>query len=63
MRVTEADTDIPDQISKMPASDQEDVKQVREGLSNVLGGSMQNPLGKEASDLGDRLTGPFTGRS
>lgn len=53
---------LKDQISKMPASDQRDVQDLKAGLSNVLGGSMKNPLGDRAGDLGDDLTKPFTGR-
>lgn len=51
-----------DQISKMPASDQQDVKELQQGLGNVLGGGLQNPLGKEAGNFGDELSSPLTGR-
>lgn len=37
---------MKDAVDRVPASDQEDVKQVKQGLGNALGGSMQNPLGK-----------------
>ncbi|GAM85381.1 hypothetical protein ANO11243_033880 [Dothideomycetidae sp. 11243] len=50
------------QISKLPASDQEDVKGLQKGLGNALGGTMQNPLGKFAGDTADDLTIPLTGR-
>lgn len=55
-------TKSSDQISKLPASDQEDVKQLKKGLSNVLGGSLKNPLGEKAGDAGDEVTKPVTGR-
>ncbi|KAI9692091.1 MAG: hypothetical protein M1820_009526 [Bogoriella megaspora] len=51
-----------DQISKLPTSDQQDVKDAQKGLGNALGGALNNPLGKEAGDTGDKLTSPFTGR-
>jgi hypothetical protein len=51
-----------DQISKMPASDQEDIKEFKKGLGNALGGAAKNPIGKEGGDLADKLTSPFTGR-
>lgn len=50
------------QINKIPASDQEDVKEVRQGVANLTGGALQNPLGKNAGDAADSLTSPFTGR-
>ncbi|KAF2151685.1 hypothetical protein K461DRAFT_279169 [Myriangium duriaei CBS 260.36] len=53
---------LKDQISKLPASDQEDVKELQKGLGNALGGTLQNPLGKFAGDTADGLTSPFTGR-
>jgi hypothetical protein len=40
---------MKDQISKVPASDQEDVKELKKGLGNAVGGGMQNPLGKFVS--------------
>lgn len=51
-----------DQISKLPASDQEDVKQLKKGLGNALGGALKNPLGDKAGDTADDATKPFTGR-
>lgn len=51
-----------DQINKIPASDQQDVKDLKKGLGNALGGSLQNPLGKEVGNAGDQLTSPLTGR-
>ncbi|KAF2013471.1 hypothetical protein BU24DRAFT_424487 [Aaosphaeria arxii CBS 175.79] len=51
-----------DQISKIPASDQEDVKQLKTGLGNAVGGGMKNPLGEAAGETADTLTSPFTGR-
>jgi hypothetical protein len=53
---------VKDQISKVPASDQQDVKDLKKGLGNALGGAVNNPAGKEGGDLGDKLTSPFTGR-
>jgi len=53
---------MKDQISKIPASDQEDVANLKKGLGNALGGSMQNPIGDKGGDLADDLTSPFTGR-
>jgi hypothetical protein len=46
----------------MPASDQEDVKNLKKGLGNIAGDSVNNPLGKFAGDTGDDATRPFTGR-
>jgi len=53
---------LKDQISKVPDSDQRDVRELKSGLSNVLGGATQNPLGERGGELGDDLTKPFTGR-
>jgi len=53
---------LKDQISKVPASDQEDVKDLKAGLGNVLGGATQNPVGEEGGELADQLTSPLTGR-
>ncbi|KAF2231145.1 hypothetical protein EV356DRAFT_535718 [Viridothelium virens] len=53
---------MKDQISKLPASDQKDVKDLQKGLGNALGGALQNPLGKQAGDTGDKVTSPLTGR-
>ncbi|KAF4556059.1 Hypothetical protein D9617_2g060260 [Elsinoe fawcettii] len=50
------------QINKVPASDQQDVKDLKKGISNVAGGALQNPLGKQAGETTDRLTSPLTGR-
>ncbi|KAF2793063.1 hypothetical protein K505DRAFT_325709 [Melanomma pulvis-pyrius CBS 109.77] len=51
-----------DQISKIPASDQEDVKQFKKGLGNTVGGAVSNPLGEAGGEAADTLTSPFTGR-
>ncbi|PSN63398.1 hypothetical protein BS50DRAFT_577143 [Corynespora cassiicola Philippines] len=51
-----------DQIDKIPASDQENVKQFKKGLGNAVGGSMQNPLGEAGGEAADTLTSPLTGR-
>ncbi|KAF1997636.1 hypothetical protein P154DRAFT_440689 [Amniculicola lignicola CBS 123094] len=51
-----------DQISKIPASDQEDVKQLKKGLGNAVGGGMNNPLGEAGGETLDSVTSPFTGR-
>lgn len=40
---------MKDTISKVPASDQEDVKELKKGLGNAAGGALQNPLGKAVS--------------
>lgn len=56
------DSRATDQISKVPASDQEDVKELKSGLSNLGGGALQNPLGKFAGDSADDATKDFTGR-
>ncbi|EON64202.1 hypothetical protein W97_03432 [Coniosporium apollinis CBS 100218] len=53
---------VKDQINKLPASDQEDIKDLKKGLGNALGGGLQNPLGKTVGDVGDDLTRDFTGR-
>ena len=52
----------PDQINKIPASDQKEVKDLKSGLGNAVGGVLQNPLGKEVGNVGDSLTSPLTGR-
>lgn len=51
-----------DQISKIPASDQEDVKQFKKGLGNAVGGGLNNPIGETSGETADRLTSPLTGR-
>ncbi|KAF1912511.1 hypothetical protein BDU57DRAFT_368327 [Ampelomyces quisqualis] len=51
-----------DQINKIPASDQEDIKSLKKGLGNAMGGLTQNPLGEQAGEATDRLTSPLTGR-
>ncbi|KAK4550040.1 hypothetical protein LTR36_003007 [Oleoguttula mirabilis] len=53
---------MKDAIGKVPASDQEDIKELQKGLGNVAGGGLQNPLGKFAGNLGDDATKDFTGR-
>ncbi|KAK3117380.1 hypothetical protein LTR53_001294 [Teratosphaeriaceae sp. CCFEE 6253] len=53
---------MKDTIGKMPASDQQDVKELQEGLGNFAGGGMQNPLGRFAGDSADDATQGFTGR-
>lgn len=40
---------MKDAVGKIPASDQEDVKELKQGLGNALGGGLQNPLGKFVS--------------
>jgi hypothetical protein len=52
----------PDQINKIPASDQEDIKNVKKTLGNLAGGATNNPLGEQAGEATDKLTSPFTGR-
>ncbi|CAO2656910.1 Nn.00g057130.m01.CDS01 [Neocucurbitaria sp. VM-36] len=37
-----------DQINKIPSSNQEDVKNLKKGISNLAGGAMQNPIGEQA---------------
>lgn len=51
-----------DQISKIPASDQQEIKDFKKGLGNALGGAANNPLGKEGGEFADKLTSPFSGR-
>lgn len=53
---------MKEQISKIPASDQEDVKELKKGLGDVVGTGTQNPIGEEGGELADKLTSPFTGR-
>ncbi|KAF2221659.1 hypothetical protein BDZ85DRAFT_274645 [Elsinoe ampelina] len=53
---------VKGQIDKVPASDQQDVKDLKKGISNLAGGALQNPLGKQAGNTADRLTSPLTGR-
>ena len=38
-----------DALSKVPASDQQDVKELQSGISEAAGGGLQNPLGKFVS--------------
>ncbi|KAI6812696.1 hypothetical protein KC340_g16808 [Hortaea werneckii] len=51
-----------DAIGKVPDSDQQDVKELKKGLSNASGGVLQNPAGKAAGDVADDATAPLTGR-
>ncbi|KAH7123652.1 hypothetical protein B0J11DRAFT_318241 [Dendryphion nanum] len=51
-----------DQIEKIPASDQEDVKQLKKGLGNTFGGVVKNPVGDAGGEFADTLTSPLTGR-
>lgn len=51
-----------DMLSKVPDAEQEDVKDLKKGLSNAAGGALQNPLGKFAGQTGDDATRDFTGR-
>ncbi|QDS67773.1 hypothetical protein FKW77_006432 [Venturia effusa] len=53
---------MKDQISKIPASDQKDVKELKNTLGNIGGGAMQNPIGEEGGELADKITSPLTGR-
>jgi len=53
---------MKDQISKIPVSDQEDVKDFKKSLGNALGDGLQNPIGEKGGDLADDVTRPFTGR-
>ncbi|KAF2118180.1 hypothetical protein BDV96DRAFT_684850 [Lophiotrema nucula] len=45
---------VKDQLSKVPASDQEDVQELKKGLGNAVGGGLNNPLGD--------TTGEFAGQ-
>lgn len=40
----------------------QDVKELKKGLGNFAGGSLQNPLGKFAGNTADDATKDFTGR-
>ncbi|KAF2132691.1 hypothetical protein P153DRAFT_283887 [Dothidotthia symphoricarpi CBS 119687] len=51
-----------DQINKIPTSDQEDVQELKQGISNIAGGAVNNPLGEASGDFADDLTSPLTGR-
>ncbi|KAF2202870.1 hypothetical protein GQ43DRAFT_368136 [Delitschia confertaspora ATCC 74209] len=51
-----------DQISKLPTSDQENIKQFKAGIGNAIGGGLNNPLGDTAGEAADDLTKPLTGR-
>ncbi|KAK0364646.1 hypothetical protein LTR91_008197 [Friedmanniomyces endolithicus] len=53
---------MKDAIGQMPASDQQNVKDFQKGLGNIMGGSMQNPLGKFTGNTADDMTKEFTGR-
>ncbi|KAL0257354.1 hypothetical protein SLS55_008165 [Diplodia seriata] len=50
------------QINKVPASDQKEIKDFKNGVANLAGGTVNNPLGKFAGDAADDATRPFTGR-
>ena len=62
MRCPSGTDPLLDQVNKLPASDQKDVKEVKKGLGNLAGGSLQNPVGKFAGDTADEATRPLTGR-
>jgi hypothetical protein len=51
-----------DAIDKVPSSDQENVKSLKKGISNLAGGATQNPIGEHAGEAADTLTSPLTGR-
>ncbi|KAL1631510.1 hypothetical protein UCDDS831_g01618 [Diplodia seriata] len=53
---------LKDQINKVPASDQKEIKDFKNGVANLAGGTVNNPLGKFAGDAADDATRPFTGR-
>ncbi|KAK3625629.1 hypothetical protein LTR56_015398 [Elasticomyces elasticus] len=53
---------MKDAIGKVPASDQQEIKDVQKGLGNLGGGALQNPLGKFAGNTADDATKGFTGR-
>ncbi|TKA23023.1 hypothetical protein B0A50_07241 [Salinomyces thailandicus] len=53
---------MKDAIGQVPDSDQQDVKELKQSLSNVSGGALQNPLGKMTGDAADDATRDFTGR-
>jgi len=40
----------------------QNVKDFQKGLGNIMGGSMQNPLGKFTGNTADDVTKEFTGR-
>ncbi|KAI4833908.1 hypothetical protein E4T44_03943, partial [Aureobasidium sp. EXF-8845] len=44
---------VKGQINNLPASDQKDVNELKSGVGNLVGGALQNPLGKEAGQAGD----------
>ncbi|GAB7346331.1 hypothetical protein MBLNU457_5048t1 [Dothideomycetes sp. NU457] len=54
---------MKDTISRVPATDQKEVQELRDSVGNAAGGLLQNPLGKQAGETADQLTGSFTGRS
>ncbi|KAF2459808.1 hypothetical protein BDY21DRAFT_178398 [Lineolata rhizophorae] len=47
---------MKDQMDKIPDSDQQDVKELKGGLKNAVGGGLNNPLGKAGGDAADDLT-------
>lgn len=53
---------VTDQISKIPEGDQQELKDLKKGVSNLGGGALQNPLGKFAGDTADDASSPMTGR-
>ncbi|KAH9826251.1 hypothetical protein Tdes44962_MAKER03635 [Teratosphaeria destructans] len=51
-----------DAIGQIPTDDQREVKELKQGISNAVGGGLQNPLGKFAGNTADDATKDFTGR-
>lgn len=49
-------------LGKVPDSDQQELEELKGGLSDAAGGALQNPLGKFAGDAADDATRPATGR-
>jgi hypothetical protein len=46
----------------MPEADQQDIKNLKSGLSNIAGAATRNRAGDKAGETGDGLTKSFTGR-
>jgi hypothetical protein len=38
------------------------MNELKSGVGNLVGGALQNPLGKQAGETSDSLTSPLTGR-
>ncbi|KAF2836374.1 hypothetical protein M501DRAFT_940103 [Patellaria atrata CBS 101060] len=52
---------MKDTLDKVPDSDMQNVKDLKRGVGNIAGGSLNNPLGSAVGDAGDDATARFRG--